>query len=134
MKTPQSFYIVDDDTIFHYLTKRIIHEIYTQSKISSFLNGEEALAALSLALKLKQVMPDVIFLDIAMPIMDGWQFMDQYSLLQPELAQPITIYMVSSSIDRRDEARAGDIKHLSGYVVKPVTKAMFLTMIQNYAS
>ena len=65
-------------------------------------------------------LPDVIFLDINMPIMDGFQFMEEYVKIKPELNKKITIYMVSSSVDAVDIERAKSISDISDYIIKPI--------------
>lgn len=134
MKKPESFYIIDDDSIFHFLTKRIIMDCYNESTVASFNNGEEALSALADVICKKNKAPDIILLDISMPVLDGWQFMEEYQILQPKLKKTITIFMVSSSIDRRDEERANSIANLTAFIVKPVTKAKFIEMMKSLPS
>jgi CheY-like chemotaxis protein len=57
-----------------------------------------------------------------MPIMDGWQFLEEYILLQPTLGRKIIIYIVSSSISPEDIIRARKITAVTDYIIKPITK------------
>jgi CheY-like chemotaxis protein len=56
-----------------------------------------------------------------MPIMDGWQFLEEYVTLKPNLSKKITVFMISSSVDPTDLERAKKISEVSDYIVKPIT-------------
>jgi CheY-like chemotaxis protein len=85
-----------------------------------FSDGEEALDFM--LDNLHKELPDVIFLDIDMPIMDGFEFMEEYVKIKPKLGKKITIYMVSSSVDPVDIDRAKKISEITDYIVKPITQ------------
>ncbi|MFX5957095.1 response regulator, partial [Acinetobacter baumannii] len=74
-------------------------------KILVFSDGEEALNFLSANIGDNNAVPDIIFLDINMPIMDGWQFLEEYIQLKPRIGKKVTLYMVSSSVDPADTQR-----------------------------
>lgn len=67
-----------------------------------------------------ELLPDVIFLDINMPIMNGWQFLDEFKKMQNSIDKNITIYLVSSSFDDRDISRSKDYAEVTDYIIKPV--------------
>lgn len=112
--------VVDDDKIFTYLLKRIIEKARIAKEIIFFENGREALDYLidhqGNGLKL----PQLILLDINMPILDGWQFLQEYGKLKPEVVNPISICMMSSSTDIEDYDRAMHSGHVMDYLQKPV--------------
>ena len=76
-------------------------------------------------------LPDVIFLDINMPIMDGFQFMEEYARIKPKLNKKITIYMVSSSVDPVDMERAKNITEISDYIIKPIKAGQLQEIMAN---
>ncbi|MCK0147535.1 response regulator [Arenibacter sp. F26102] len=103
-------------------------------KIMVFSDGEEALDFMLDNLHNDKELPDVIFLDIDMPIMDGFQFMEEYVKIKPKLGKKITIYMVSSSVDPVDIDRAKKISEITDYIVKPITHDQLTTIIQELDS
>ncbi|MCK0136773.1 response regulator [Arenibacter sp. S6351L] len=103
-------------------------------KIMVFSDGEEALDFMLDNLHNDKELPDVIFLDIDMPIMDGFQFMEEYVKIKPKLGKKITIYMVSSSVDPVDIDRAKKISEITDYIVKPITHDQLTTIVQELDS
>jgi CheY-like chemotaxis protein len=89
-------------------------------KVLIFSDGEEALEFITDNLGNNQDLPDVIFLDINMPIMDGFQFMQEYIKIKPRVGKKITIYMVSSSVDADDIEKANEKSDIAGYFIKPI--------------
>jgi CheY-like chemotaxis protein len=124
MSKPFIICIVDDDDIYQFTVTRTIEKNKLAKKILIFSDGEQAIEFLVANIANSQDLPDVIFLDINMPIMDGWQFLEEYIMLKPRLGKKIIIYMVSSSIDPVDLNRAKKISEISDYIIKPVTPQM----------
>src|SRR5258706_10238 len=98
--------IVDDDPIYRFTTLRSIERQQLATKVLEFNSGGEALLFLAGSSADPATLPDVILLDINMPLTDGWMFLEQFDQMKKSLAKSITIYMVSSSIDQRDIQRA----------------------------
>jgi len=112
--------IIDDDPIFVFGTKRMMTLANFCNNFMVFQNGEEAINYLKPIIQTKNfALPDIILLDINMPIMDGWQFLDEFTSIPND--KKITIYIVSSSIDPQDIARAKEYDTISNYLVKPIT-------------
>ncbi|MBA6314626.1 response regulator [Cellulophaga baltica] len=117
-----NFFIVDDDDIYQFTVIKTIKALNLAKKIIAFSDGEEALDFMIKNLHKDEELPDVILLDINMPIMDGFQFMEEYVKIKPKLGKKITIYMVSSSVDTVDIERAKKISEISDYIIKPIKK------------
>lgn len=113
--------IVDDDEIYQFTVTKTIKNHNLAKKILVFSDGELAIQFLMDNIGNNENVPDVIFLDINMPIMDGWQFLEEYVHIKPRIGKKVTIYMVSSSVDPVDLERANKIGELSDYIIKPVT-------------
>ncbi|WP_178985459.1 response regulator [Winogradskyella helgolandensis] len=112
--------IIDDDDIYQFTITKILQSLKLNKKIIAFSDGEEALDFMIANLYNDDELPDVIFLDINMPIMDGFQFMEEYVKLKPKWNKKITIYMVSSSVDPVDIEKANKISDISDYIIKPI--------------
>lgn len=121
MKKVQLCCIIDDDPIFVYGTKRIIKEVDFAESILVYPNGQDALDGLTKMVIAKEPLPDVIFLDLNMPILNGWEFLDEFKNCQSQRSKSITIYIISSSVDPRDLERVKDYNQVDTYILKPIT-------------
>jgi CheY-like chemotaxis protein len=129
MTKPFIICIVDDDSVYQFTTTRTIEANKLAKKILIFSDGEEAIQFLMDNIGNSEDLPDVIFLDINMPIMDGWQFLEEYVTLKPDIGKKIIIYMISSSVDPIDLERAKKISDISDYIVKPINPEMLKDII-----
>ena len=111
--------IIDDDPIFVFGIKKMMQFANFCESFMIFKNGEEAINNLTAIIDSGNNIPDVILLDINMPVMDGWQFLDEF--IKIESHKLITVYIVSSSIDPRDKDRVKKYENVSNFIVKPIT-------------
>jgi CheY-like chemotaxis protein len=121
-------YIIDDDTINQFVFKRIIENKKFTKKIIPFLNGQLAIDFIKTHLKDHENLPDVIFIDINMPVMDGWEFMEAFQKLP--LSKRTLIYLLSSSINPADLERAKKTNFVSDYIIKPIKNEQLDAIIQ----
>ena len=123
----QNIFIIDDDEICQMLLRRIFKKIDPEIVVSPFLDAEHALSALKLLLSNNEALPQIMFLDINMPIMDGWQFLDEFEqLINDANGNPIgsalpDIYMFSTSLDETDKKKALSQKLVKNFAIKPIT-------------
>ncbi|WPR70653.1 response regulator [Flavobacterium sp. NG2] len=118
----KSIWLIDDDAIYKIVMKKIISNLGLLDSTTTFSNGEEAIKALVLALENQTNIPDVILLDIEMPIMDGWGFMEEFQKIESDIKRNIIIYISSSSIAFEDKNKAKNNKLITGYMSKPIKK------------
>ncbi len=123
--------IVDDDKIYQFTAKKIVESIGLSTKIQSFYNGEDAFHFIKENLLQKGNLPDIIFLDINMPVKGGWHFLEDYIAIQHQIPKKIIIYMVSSSVDDYDINKAKEFSLIAEYVIKPVNKERFQELIED---
>jgi CheY-like chemotaxis protein len=112
--------IIDDDKIYQFMLTRLIKNNMLSERIVTFMDGEKAIQYLSENKADTKNIPDIIFLDINMPIMDGWQFLEEYANIKAELKKKIVIIMLSSSVNPIDVERANKITEIADYIVKPI--------------
>ncbi len=118
----QTVCIIDDDNIYINLVSKIIKLKRLSDTVLVFNNGKEALDFFQKSAHNEEEtkVPQVIFLDLNMPIMDGWEFLQEFSKIKNQLNSKIDLYVVSSSIDSRDIERAKSIDIVSDYLTKPI--------------
>ena len=99
-------------------------------KIHVFTDGKEAIDYFDENKESTTLLPDVIFLDINMLIMNAWQFLEQFKKIQPKIEKEITIYLVSSSFDDRDINRSKEYTEVTDYIIKPVKRANLINVLR----
>ncbi|MFT4521761.1 MAG: response regulator RpfG family c-di-GMP phosphodiesterase [Bacteroidia bacterium] len=105
-------YLIDDDEIQNLINSRIIGLIKADADIKTFTSAEVALRELESLPK----MPDLIFLDINMPKMNGWDFLDAFT--EKTLKAPV--YLLSSSINKQDFDKSETYEVVNGFISKPL--------------
>ena len=114
--------IIDDNVIDLYITKRLITKNNFGGKVLDFAVAEEALKYLQDHQDTISMWPKIIFIDIYMPIMSGFEFLEAYDKLPAALKKYCKIFIISSSIDDNDIARSKMDINLTAFQVKPITK------------
>lgn len=122
--------LVDDDDVFVFLTKKTIEQTKLVDLIKVFRNGLDAINFLKENKNNIAVLPEIILLDLSMPIMNGWQFLEEFTKLTPSLGKKITVYICSSSISQDDITKAKSINEVSDYIIKPITKDKLIDLIE----
>ena len=112
---------IDDDEINNFILKEIFESQYNL-KVTFFTEAARALDYLEELVENKSDrLPDIIFLDIKMPEMDGFDFMDAFQEKDYSENFSVPIFMLTSSVNHRDISRAGTYKHIKELVTKPLT-------------
>ena len=114
--------IVDDDEIFTYGFKKLTVIKGLFDEILNFSNGKEAIDYL-LDPKNHDHLPDVLFVDINMPVMNGWEFNEAFEEIRSQLGKNIAVYNISSSVDLEDIKRAKSNPIITDYLLKPIDEA-----------
>ncbi|WP_103866599.1 response regulator [Aquimarina sp. I32.4] len=115
--------IIDDDNMYVNLVKKIVETRSLCKNLMVFQNGKDALNHFEAILTNldNKTIPEIIFLDLNMPVMDGREFLDNFTKIKNKIGKVITLYVVSSSINPVDIERAKSINLVKDYLVKPVT-------------
>lgn len=112
-------YIIDDDEVILYLTKLLNKDVTFCKQMSSFTSSEHALESLRKAIDNQHQIPSLILIDLNMPVMNGWTFLDELSQL--EIGKNIPVFIFSSSINQEDINRAKSYAIVKDYIIKPLT-------------
>jgi CheY-like chemotaxis protein len=113
--------IIDDDEIYLFSVKKVIEINKLSEKVLEFKNGHDALQFFAEYHNNDELLPDVIFLDINMPVMNGWEFIEEFRKIRPSITKDITLYIVSSSVDKTDVDKARGLPTVHDYLTKPIT-------------
>ncbi|SFR34097.1 Response regulator receiver domain-containing protein [Robiginitalea myxolifaciens] len=128
----QTACIIDDDQIYQFGMKILLREVDFSEEILIYQDGQEAIDALQERLSSGDTLPPVIFLDLNMPIKDGWEFLDDFVQIPQRDREQVNIYVISSSINPSDEDRARKYEVVSNYIVKPITSEKLLEIIAQH--
>lgn len=115
------FIIVDDDPINNFITKRVITNIRPHADVITFTEPEEGLDYVLSTFTKPNDGKAILLLDINMPTMTGWQFMERLEHEGAIVGERLLIYILSSSIDAADKERAEVNPHIKDYIMKPLT-------------
>ena len=129
--TKKVIWVIDDDAIYQIIVNKIIQRSEMFSAISTFKNGKDAFDTLQNSLENNELLPDIILLDINMPIMDGWEFMEEMALIKSKINKKINIYIVSSSIAIEDKNKTKTYPDILGYLSKPITTDDLIVVATN---
>ena len=116
-----SVLLVDDDEINNFISIKLIKKALLNTEIMACLNGKYAIEQLSdIQKKDPNKLPDYILLDINMPIMNGWEFLDEYKRLNLDPLGKSKIYIISSSVFSNDINKARSYPLVKDFISKPL--------------
>ena len=112
--------LIDDDFIHQFGMKRMIQRYEPTAGVIEFSNGLDAINFFKAPHDVDEL-PELIFLDINMPVMNGWEFMEEFTKIRDSISKRIEIYILSSSTDTHDIKKAKANPGITDYIVKPLT-------------
>ena len=118
MKAPKLAYVIEDDPITAVITQLIAKQKLHCKAVQLYANGQLAFDRLRTAPPSPDDIPDLILLDLNMPMMDGWEFLDAFSQLT--VSKPVCVFILTSSIHPDDLEKSRQYKEVKGYFSKPL--------------
>lgn len=123
--------LVDDDPTTNFFNRHLIGKMGIFDQIHVAENGQLALDKIA-ELQLTGQVPDMILLDINMPIMNGFEFLDRYVLLDEEVRSSVVVCMLTTSLAKEDLEESKKYGALSDYIDKPLYEAKMRELILKY--
>ena len=124
--------LIDDDEIHSNLCYELILKSGITDSVSIFNDAEEALQFIEKNSHLSDELPDLIFLDINMPFMDGWEFLDAYEALKTKIEKQIVLILLTSSVYKNDIEKAKQYKSVVEYIKTPISINKLLETKEEY--
>ncbi len=128
----KSIILVDDDESTNFINSIFINKLDVGATIYKTINGAEALEVLNKASENKDFFPCLIILDINMPVMNGWVFLEHYKNLPESLKKECIVVMTTVSEDEKDLIRASNNEDVKEYYQKPMSDEKFSQLISEY--
>ncbi|MBV61713.1 MAG: response regulator [Nevskiales bacterium] len=125
--------LVDDNEADNFLHRAVLEDMGVADRIVERLNGQEALDYLLTPDDQGRFpSPDLICLDINMPIMSGWEFLDSYEQLPPARRRGVVVMMLTTSLNPEDAEQARERSAIGAFSNKPLTSTKVLQLIEEH--
>jgi CheY-like chemotaxis protein len=124
------FIAIDDDPVNNLICKLTIEMVAGKPEILTFTEGSSCLDYIQQTYAANHDRrPTILLLDINMPVMSGWEFLERFDNLGEDVKSLFKIYILSSSVDERDKQRSYANKNVSAFMVKPLVKDNVLAIL-----
>lgn len=119
--------IINDDDIFTFILKKSITKLNICDEVISFINGDEAIKEFE---KPNSSIPNIILLDINMPVLNGWDFLTEF--VKINIPFKVDIYLISAHISNEDLIKAKNQKEITGILTDPTDNKILIEIVETY--
>lgn len=131
MKEISRIFLIDDDSTLNTIHSKLLRAAGYKNRITTFTNAQDALHEIEdLITNEHDDLPQLIFLDIQMPSIDGWQFLKEFERIMLPLPETCKVYMLSSAINPSSETRAKSHKTVAGLIPKPLRQEKLASLFR----
>jgi len=117
----QTVILIDDDSISNFITEKLILREAFAQEVQCFVSAEQALTHFKSLIQENSSFPEIIFLDLNMPGMNGWEFIKAYKKLPSAFISQCRLFMLSSAVDAKDIVQAKSLEEVEDFISKPLT-------------
>jgi len=126
------FIIIDDDEVNNMLCQLIIKHATGGANVEAFIYPKEGLNYIKNAYSQSPERKEtILFLDVNMPEMDGWEFLEQFDKLNEDIKSQLRVIILSSSVNEEDKRRAAENRYVVNYLVKPLRKETIQSILSS---
>ncbi|RYG22277.1 MAG: response regulator [Chitinophagaceae bacterium] len=120
--------VIDDDDINIFIIKKIVEKTGFDIEMVSRNNGQQAMDYLNETISQNKALPRLVLIDINMPVMNGWEFIEAYDTLSIE--QQVDMYILSSSVYENDIEKTKSYKAVKGFISKPLSMERLTELVK----
>ncbi|WGD34271.1 response regulator [Olleya sp. YS] len=124
--------LIDDDKVTNFYNTKIVNKHEKIKEVVAVTSGEKALEYLKEAISGLCLKPNLIFLDINMPAMNGWEFVVEYNKLDQNFTKDIKLVMLTTSNNPDDFERSKQIVSIDDFINKPLSVNLLTNLLENY--
>lgn len=132
MKKLNSILLVEDDEASNFISQMVIKKLDCANHVQVAWNGTDALDYIKQCGELASQQPELILLDINMPGLNGWEFLDEYCKLIEKEKREVIVVMLTTSLNPDDKKRADSNPAIAGFRSKPLTAAVMEEILSLY--
>ncbi|WP_121243429.1 response regulator [Mucilaginibacter phyllosphaerae] len=123
--------VLDDDKIQHLIFRKMLNQYHIVDHTMFSDDGNRVLDFLENYKSNNEMLPELIFLDLNMPNLNGWKFLEQLKNLYPQLTKHVTVYIISSSVNPSDVKRSKKYSFVNSYIIKPITRERLNNIVEH---
>jgi len=122
--------LIDDNPIDHYIVRTMLYNNEVCKQATYTFDGSMVLEFIEENRAAKHLLPDGIFLDLTMPDLSGWEFLDKFEKIKDSLDKQIELYVMTSSVRESDKERSSKYGCVNSFISKPLTKQVLNNICQ----